>query len=202
MRATETLKSEHRVIEQVLNCLERMAIQARAEGSFCIQDANDALDFFREFADGCHHRKEEDRLFPMLESHGLPPQGGPTSVMRSEHERGRELIRAMRRALDAATARCDGAAEQFAFHAEAYVKFLRAHIDKEDHCLFPMADQLLTSADQNRLAAGFETIEHEQDDPKRHSRYLNIASELAKHYGVAGAGGAAVHATCCGTHRT
>src|SRR5262249_46217726 len=149
-----------------------------------------------------HHKKEEDRLFPLLESHGMPRQGGPTGVMRSEHEQGRELIKAMRRAVGAAAAHCEGAAGQFAIYADAYVKFLRAHIDKEDHWLFPMADNLLTSADQKQLEVGFETVEHEQDDPHRHARYLNIASELAKQCGVSGAGRLTAHATCCGTHRT
>ena len=202
MRATETLKDEHRVIEQVLNSLERIAEQGREKGILCIQDASDALDFFRDFADGCHHKKEEDQLFPLLEARGMPRQDGPTGVMRTEHEQGRELIRAMRRALDAAAAHCEGAVEQFANYADSYVKFLRAHIDKEDHCLFAMADSMLTSADQERLEAGFATIEHEQDYPHRHDRYLTIASELAKHYHVAGTGAAHAQATCRGTHRT
>jgi len=68
MRSTEILQDEHRVIEQVLNCLEKMADQALVAGRLDESSAREALDFFQTFADGCHHHKEEDHLFPLMEA--------------------------------------------------------------------------------------------------------------------------------------
>ena len=34
-------------------------------------DARKAIEFFRTFADGCHHGKEEDCLFPKLQERGI-----------------------------------------------------------------------------------------------------------------------------------
>jgi hemerythrin-like domain-containing protein len=72
MRPTEILSSEHRVIEQVLDCLERIADNCSAQGSLNRESAEAAIDFFRTFADRCHHGKEETYLFPAMEACGFP----------------------------------------------------------------------------------------------------------------------------------
>lgn len=71
MRITEILTEEHRVIEQVLECLEAMASEAEAAGRLDGAAARQAVDFFQNFADRCHHGKEESHLFPMLERQGI-----------------------------------------------------------------------------------------------------------------------------------
>jgi len=198
MRPTDILKNEHRVIEQVLTCLERMTDQGERQGRIPFQAAADALKFFREFADGCHHKKEEDKLFPLLELRGLPKRGGPTDVMRSEHEQGRGLIKAMAESLKAAGEGDKAAIQQFARAARAYIQMLRAHIEKEDHCLFNMADSLLPQADQERLETDFDAVEHEQATPCTHEHCLAIATDLAQQFNVPCTAHAAplLHAQC------
>jgi hemerythrin-like domain-containing protein len=71
MRPTEILSSEHRVIEQVLDCLEAMVKGLRAGKPLEEERAATALYFLRQFADACHHGKEEERLFPMLVARGM-----------------------------------------------------------------------------------------------------------------------------------
>jgi len=85
MRPTEILMQEHRVIEQVLDCLERMAQRVEAGDELDLESAKQAIDFFRNFADRCHHGKEEDCLFPLLEQKGFSREQGPTGVMLHEH---------------------------------------------------------------------------------------------------------------------
>jgi hemerythrin-like domain-containing protein len=59
----QVLRNEHRVIEKVLDALERR-LHSPIDMTFYQQ----SLDFLRNFADGCHHAKEEKELFPILES--------------------------------------------------------------------------------------------------------------------------------------
>src|SRR5262245_58779307 len=99
MKPTEILSAEHRVIEQVLDCLERMA-QGVESGHLKLVDARSALDFLRTFCDRCHHGKEERQLFPKLMERGFPRRAGPLAVMLAEHDLGREGVRAMATALD------------------------------------------------------------------------------------------------------
>jgi len=60
------------------------------------------------------------------------------------------------------------------------VALLRAHIDKEDNVLFPMADQLLTAADQKELTEAFEKVEAEEIGEGVHDKYHQLAHELAE----------------------
>ena len=65
---TDVLKAEHRVIERVLDAAETMIDQPEIDRDFFEK----AMDFFRNFADGCHHAKEEDLLFPGLNAPASP----------------------------------------------------------------------------------------------------------------------------------
>ena len=49
-------------------------------------------------------------------------------------------------AVEEAAAGKSKAIAQFVTHARGYVNLLREHIEKEDHCLFTMANQTLTFA--------------------------------------------------------
>ena len=50
------------------------------------------LDYLTTYTDGCHNKKEEDHLFPLIERRGVPREDGPLAVMLSEHEQSRELL--------------------------------------------------------------------------------------------------------------
>ena len=178
MTPTEIHGSEHRVIEQVLACLEKIVEQARQNGRLEKQPAEDAVAFFRNFADRCHHGKEEAHLFPALEAQGFPREGGPTGVMLHEHEQGRACVRGMAESLEAAAAGDPAALERFAANAGEYVSLLRDHIYKEDHILFALADRVLSADDQQRLLDGFGKVEAEEMGAGTHERYHALAHEL------------------------
>ena|SRR5215475_12669904 len=126
-RATEVLKHEHRVIERVLAVVEALA---ERPGMPSKEAWEKAIDLIRNFADKCHHLKEEQILFPALEEHGIPRDGGPVGMMLLEHEEGRALVRAMAEALPHATVdlKMEAALKQ---NARAYLRLLqigRAHV--------------------------------------------------------------------------
>ncbi len=75
--------------------------------------------------------------------------------MLHEHELGRAAVRGMADAIDAAAAGDSAALDGFVTHARTFVTLLREHIQKEDHCLFAMADQALSADDQQTLLAQF-----------------------------------------------
>jgi hemerythrin-like domain-containing protein len=185
MSATDILANEHRVIEQVLTCLEQITVEGIARGILDGGSARQAIDFFKSFADQCHHAKEEQSLFPLLESKGFPPQAGPTAVMRAEHEAGREHLRCMSADVEPAATGGGVALLRFAIHAREYVHLMREHIAKEDHRLFPMAAMVLTVDDQESLHAAFARLERSHQHAGTHEKYLQIADELANRFDVA-----------------
>jgi hemerythrin-like domain-containing protein len=175
---------EHRLIEKVLAALETCVARAGSGQEIDRSDIAGFAEFFREFADRCHHGKEEDRLFPLMEARGFSPDQGPTAVMREEHVTGRKLIGFMDEAIDGASKGQERNLRAFVESATAYVAMLREHIQKEDHCLFPMADQALTPADQQALFESFEGFEREELGGGVHERYLRVADRLAERFGV------------------
>jgi hemerythrin-like domain-containing protein len=184
MKPTDILSNEHRVIEQVLDCLDKMVQTCQREHKIDEQSAKDAVDFFRNFADRCHHGKEEAHLFPAMEAKGFARDCGPTGVMIYEHEQGRKFVRGMAESIDAAAKGDAAEQKEFIRNAREYIDLLREHIQKEDHCLFGMANNAFTEQDQQALSAAFENVEANEIGPEVHEKYLKIADDLAKKYGV------------------
>jgi hemerythrin-like domain-containing protein len=151
------------------------------------RSARQAVSFFRHFADRCHHAKEEDLLFPAMEARGFSRESGPTGVMIHEHQQARDHVRKMDENIEAAAQGDPGALQKFTQHARAYSSLLRNHIEKEDHCLYTMANQALTDEDQQELLNAFEQVEAEKAGAGVHEKYLSIANELAERFGVPGA---------------
>lgn len=168
--ATGTLRHEHEVVLRALALLEHLA-QAMLAGAPVDRSALEWLiAFFKTFADRCHHFKEEQHLFPALERRGIPREGGPVGVMLAEHEEGRALLRAMRPEGGRETAEA----------IRAYARLLRAHIDKENGVLFPLADHVLAAEDQERLLAAFAAVEAEVVGPDIHERLLADLDRLER----------------------
>jgi hemerythrin-like domain-containing protein len=178
MKATEILMEEHVVIERVLTALET-ALQ-RLEGGKTIRPGFfiESADFFKGFADGCHHKKEEDVLFPALTAHGLPKQGGPVQVMLTEHVQGRRFVAQMREAAQRWEAGEQPARQHVVSAATKYVELLRNHIFKENNVLFPMADQIVPPAEQHQITQDFERVEHEETGEGIHEKYLALTEKL------------------------
>ena len=178
MKASQVLKDEHRGIERMLSALEREAGQIESGEEVNPAFVEQAVDFLRNFADACHHHKEEKELFPALERAGVPVEGGPIGVMLADHVEGRKHIRSMADNLEAYRAGDASAAGRIAASARAYVELLRGHIWKEDNVLFRMADQMLPAAVQESLVANFDRIETEHMGPGVHERYHQMLDEL------------------------
>jgi len=184
MSATDDLRTEHRAIERMLAILEEASSRLE-DGQRVRPDVfRGAVDFVRNFADGCHHAKEEQNLFPRMEAQGVPREGGPIGVMLFEHEEGRAYVRAIAGAIDAYEADGQSAAPTIAENARGYVGLLRQHIMKEESVLFPMADRVLTAADQAELEQQFEQIETEVMGPGVHERYHHLLDDLEQEMGV------------------
>jgi hemerythrin-like domain-containing protein len=183
MGPTEILSAEHRVIEQVLDCLEKMAAGVRGGSGLDRERAAQALEVLRTYADRIHHGKEEERLFPSLHARGLPRHVGPIAVMLHDHEVGRGLIRRMADGLlDVGPE--GGGAQQFADAAAAYVEMLRDHIAKEDGVLFPLAESVLDPAGAEALRAELERFDRDELEPGLLERVRGTAEALARHFDV------------------
>ncbi|MCI4369566.1 MAG: hemerythrin domain-containing protein [Thermoplasmata archaeon] len=142
-----TLMDEHQLflarVEAMRETWRRGTKNSGPESELPRQVAEFARFLVRD-VDELHGAKEEQALFPVLERH--MPEGGPVSVMRSEHE----MLRGFQRTLE----RSSGALESDAENERAVAatgrvlgevdSLLSQHIVKEDFVLFPTAKELLS----------------------------------------------------------
>ena len=180
MKATDTLSSEHRVIERMIVSLETASTKlSRGEpvrpGFFV-----EATDFIKGFADGCHHRKEEGVLFKTMNKFGMPSEGGPIGMMLYEHEQGRGFTRGLREAALKLEAGDQTAVPAVLNNARGYAALLKQHIMKEDNILFPMANQVIPVAQHDQVAVDFEHVEHDETGEGVHEKYLALVDRLEK----------------------
>lgn len=201
MDPIETLMNDHRVIERVLDGLVAFGDEVRRKGSTEKEELSRFVTFVREFADACHHGKEEDILFAAMVEHGFPRDGGPLAVMLHEHDQGRALVRILRTRAEQQGPWSDGDRQEVAEVARGFSDLLRGHIHKEDAILYPMAEQHLPPEALEAVGAACEKYEHDEARAGAHERLHQLAEELvARHAG-------AVHPTasvppnrfgCCG----
>lgn len=184
MRTTQQLSDEHQAVLVALEIMERVEEAIVARRPEAPEHMGELLDFFRGFVDRCHHAKEEQVLFPELERHGLPHEGGPIEVMLAEHDSGRQHLRSIAEGLDRMSRGDEGGIAAIQGGADAYRDLLRAHIEKEEHVLFPMADQIVTSDEAERVLARFDAVERDQVGPGRHEAYHAMLDRLRQTYGV------------------
>lgn len=178
MRPTERLSADHRLIEQVLDCLERLTHLSATSGTLDLERAHLALRFLADFADRLHHGKEEKLLFPAMHRCGIPDNVGPIAVMLNEHDLGRAEMARMRTAL------LKHDAPGFAAAAGSYVEILRDHIGKEDGVLFPMGEERFGDDERRALEDGFASADRELLGEGVRETLVDMADRLAADLGV------------------
>lgn len=180
---TSVLREEHQIILSVLTVVRRLLERAREGTGFEADALGQCVEFFRLFADACHHAKEEDLLFPVLESRGIPRDGGPIGMMLYEHGIARELTRQMGEAHAAACGGDESAVGKFCALAEMYDDLLTRHIYKEDNVLFMMGDQVMRETDQQELCSRFCEAGCRKFGGRKREELTQLAEALVAEWG-------------------
>jgi hemerythrin-like domain-containing protein len=184
VRPTQDLAAEHRAIERMLAILAAVAARLEAGRAVAGQDLTESIGYLRGIVDRCHHRKEEQWLFPALESIGIAHKGGPIGALMEEHRLVRSHVQVMARAAQRlGVAQHDAAAAaEFAREARAYIDLVRAHIYKEESELFTTADARLSADEQARLETVFARIQSEEMGPVVDGRSRTLLARLETTY--------------------
>lgn len=182
MTAVEMLMDEHRTIERVLDALVAFSGAVQAGGRTGRSELARFVTFVREFADACHHGKEEDILFEAMAAHGFPREGGPLAVMLEEHDRGRALVGVLAEKARPGGPWDDADRAAIAQAARGFAEMLRVHIQKEDRVLYPLAVQHLPPDAMDRVDEACERYEAERTGAGEHERLHRLADELVARY--------------------
>ncbi|HEX6883468.1 MAG TPA: hemerythrin domain-containing protein [Planctomycetota bacterium] len=162
MWTTDVLREEHRWILRMLQCLERVALQAEREARLDAACAAELLALFTHFADGLHQEREERYLFPRLLARARDvAERVAIGRLCGEHEEERRSLTRMNQALLGAVYGQTPSLLDFQREARRYVELHRAHVLHENQVLLPHAEALLTAEDDEQVMRGFVALERE-----------------------------------------
>ena len=116
-------------------CDEVFARAEEAVGAWAGPPAKADFEAFAHQMDR-HFEMEENLLFPEFENR-TGHRGGPTQVMRMEHDQMRVVMHEMRAALEAKDA------QQYLGLSETFLVLMQQHNYKEEGILYNMIDQVL-----------------------------------------------------------
>ncbi|MEW6187003.1 MAG: hemerythrin domain-containing protein [Thermodesulfobacteriota bacterium] len=178
----EILMDEHQVILKVLGSMETM-INALEKGERVERDTvKKYAEFLRNFADKCHHGKEEDRLFVKMNDFGIPRGDGPLAVMLYEHDAGRAHVRALLAIGEKSGPLTSEERKEVIEHARDFSDLLQNHIMKEDRILYPMAEKAIPGQELEKLYDDFEQFEKEVTGEGEHEKWHTLAQDLIRAY--------------------
>ena len=126
----ETFRQDHRRCDECWAGVEAAVEAGKAE------DIAAAWQRF-DRAQRRHLELEEEILFPAFEAATGMTQGGPTFVMRSEHQQMRGLLDQM------AAAAAAGDHQELVDQGDTLLLLIQQHNQKEENVLYPMAAQAL-----------------------------------------------------------
>ncbi len=182
--AIETMMSEHRQIESVLDALDAYVVALFKGGKVERTDLLQFIRFIEEYADAKHHAKEEAILFVAMGRAGFPTEGGPIGCMVNEHDEGRALIKVL---VECAKeeAWCDDVIKRVAAAAIEFSGMLRSHIYKEDNMLYRMAKEQLSPEQMDEVDKLCAEKDAEATSAGTTSALLAVADDLIARYGCA-----------------
>ncbi len=177
---SDLLMNDHQTTERVLEAVAKTLAGPSAPPAALLQDA---ARYFREYVDGCHNKKEEDHLFPLIEKRGVPRHGGPLAVMLSEHDENRTLLPRLVALVDAYAAGQASVLDELRQAFEDYSALLKNHFWKENDILYPMARRVMTEADAGTVVRGIDATEAALGSDTR-ARYYALAERIITGGGV------------------
>ncbi len=149
---------EHRLIERMIRLMEAQREKIHSEGKADPVFIETAVDFFRTYADRCHHGKEEDILFKALEKKNVKEEHRRiVNELIEDHKFGRKTVKEL---LEANARYRQGnveAREDIRALLGVLKDFYPQHIIKEDkHFFFPCMDYFSKSERETMLADFYE----------------------------------------------
>lgn len=150
------LMIEHRLIERMVEQLNRELARMQATKRANPEFIDTATDFFRVYADFCHHGKEEHILFSELEKKPLSAEhGAMMEQLIREHAFAREVVKE----LIAGKERYEQGDSEAVDAIENTMNKLRifypSHIEKEDKHFFIPSMEYFNQKEQDDMLAAF-----------------------------------------------
>jgi hemerythrin-like domain-containing protein/rubredoxin len=167
---------EHRIIEKMVDNLRAEMDKVR-EGELDPVFIDQAVDFFRTYADRTHHGKEENILFRDLQKKSLKPEHRVImDELVSEHILARKTVGELQIAKDRYLKGDEQALQGVEDGLHRLVELYPAHIEKEDRRFFFPAMEYLSPKEQEKMLREF----YDFDRGMIHEKYGGVVEKAER----------------------
>ncbi|HEX2954955.1 MAG TPA: hemerythrin domain-containing protein [Bacillota bacterium] len=177
----EGLRNEHKNTKYILGLLYLAVTRWEQGDPVPLEILVEGVEILQHYAEESHQRLEEELLFPIMEKDGVPWRGGPLEVLEKEHHESRGYLIDLQHALESLRHDDPNAKEAIAENIKAYIMLLKAHMDKEEMIVFPIAERLLEESDV--LQGDFAKMAGHLDWENGHQEFIE---RLERGLGVSG----------------
>jgi hemerythrin-like domain-containing protein len=175
----QDLTDEHGGIIVMLDIMKKVAIRLKDREEVKKEHLEKIVEFLSNFADKCHHGKEEGILFPEVVKNVSNLY--LVNELLGEHKTGRDYIRGIAESLKFyETGSPD--AYHIATNMEGYIYLLTEHIKKEGKSLFPIIEKQIPESVQQKIEEEFEVLERDVIGEGKHEEYHGWLKDLKKIY--------------------
>lgn len=174
---TDVLRKEHKIIHKMADAAKQDAKEIQNSDEVDAERIAKYHDFFKNFADRCHHAKEEEELFPVLREMKVDPV--IIDLLTQQHEQGRLLLGGIKEVLTALKDNKTVADTQaLARYILEYAELMDRHIRIENEYLWPRVAEQLSDLQKEALAEAFYRIETDDLGKGFHEKYHALAMDV------------------------
>lgn len=182
-RAIGIIHDEHRSMAAVLRGLQKLARQARQEGSVDIALLRQMLSYLHNFPEKLHHPKEDLYLFCKLRAN-TSEFNDMLDELERQHVQEHALLQALDRSVEMYAANDPGAREAFTTALQQYSGALWEHMSLEETVILKGAREHLSEVDWEEIAAAFEANQDpylgDDNDPTLRKMFTGIANAMGQ----------------------
>jgi hemerythrin-like domain-containing protein len=169
------LMIEHRLIERMIRALKQEMHAMEEQDELNLEVIDNTVDFFRTYADQCHHGKEEDILFRDLAEKGLSPEYKKImDELIQEHRFGRQTVGKLVSAKERYAQGDRGTQNEIIGLLKELAEFYPAHIEKEDKHFFMPCMAYFSKEERDAMLQEFG----EFDKNLIHEKYKQLVKRL------------------------
>ena len=178
----EDLMREHGVLKRVLLIYREGIRRLQASEQLPADALNAGAAIIRSFIEDYHEQLEEQHVFPKLEQAGKLTD--VTSVLRTQHARGRVLTDRVVAATSAGTVLDQAKREALIQDMSAFIRMYEPHEAREDTVVFPMLRQIVPANEFREMADIFEDEEHRRFGRPGFEGVVDKVADIEKSLGI------------------
>ncbi len=173
---------EHGVLKRVLLIYREGIRRLQAGDQAPVQALNAGAGIIRSFIEDYHEHLEEQYVFPKLEQAGKLTD--ITTVLRTQHQRGRTLTDRVLAATPAAAAPDQPARDALVQDMAAFIRMYEPHEAREDTVVFPALRDVVPAKQFRDLADIFEDEEHRRFGQTGFQGVVDKVADIEKSLGI------------------